>query len=53
LSRKESLPLFSSGVERFIIGLVKKVIIANQFAIISHEAFSIPIDVLPQSLAGG
>lgn len=51
LSRKESLPLFSSGVERFIIGLVKKVIIANQFAIISHEAFSIPIDVLPQSLA--
>jgi len=51
LDRKESLPLFARGVERFMIGLVKKVIIANQFAIISREAFSIPVEVLPQPLA--
>ncbi|MBN2805528.1 MAG: MBOAT family protein [Prolixibacteraceae bacterium] len=51
LSRKESTELFKMGIERLVIGLVKKVIIANQFAIIAKEAFQIPVDVLPQQLA--
>ncbi len=34
-SRKESLNLFASGIERFILGLFKKVIIANNCALIA------------------
>ncbi len=34
-SRKENLILFRSGVRRFILGLFKKVIIANQMAIVA------------------
>lgn len=51
LSRTESYALFSKGIERFVIGLVKKVIIANQFAIIAREAFQLPVELLPQQLA--
>ena len=35
-NRNESLELFSSGVRRFIIGLSKKVIIANNVAIVAN-----------------
>lgn len=36
--RKESFALFSEGVRRFIVGLGKKVIIANQMALIADAA---------------
>ena len=38
---------FAEGVERFIIGIGKKVIIANQVAIIADKAFALP----PHSLS--
>lgn len=38
--RKESLEMFSDGVKRFIIGLVKKSILANEFAVISDRVFT-------------
>lgn len=41
-SRKESFDDFSSGVVRFLIGLSKKVLIANNMAIIADYAFSTP-----------
>ncbi|SUY47323.1 AlgI protein [Clostridium putrefaciens] len=39
--RKESIPQFVSGIERFIIGLSKKVIIANSMGLIADEIFEI------------
>lgn len=39
-NRKESYELFSNGIFRFIIGLGKKVVLANSFAIIADSAFS-------------
>lgn len=39
-NRKESLNLFTSGVRRFVIGLAKKVIIANKMAIIADLIFA-------------
>ncbi len=50
-NRKESFELFSEGVTRFIIGFAKKVILANNFAVISDNSFNlnrtadIPIDL--------
>jgi alginate O-acetyltransferase complex protein AlgI len=38
--RKESVTLFTSGVERFIIGLAKKVILANTAAAVADNVFS-------------
>jgi alginate O-acetyltransferase complex protein AlgI len=38
--RTESLTLFTQGAERFIIGLAKKVIIANAMASLADEIFS-------------
>lgn len=39
--RKESMDLFAEGVQRFILGLGKKVIIANNMALIADQAFGI------------
>lgn len=39
--RDNNLANFSSGIERFTIGLAKKVLIANQFALLADTAFSI------------
>lgn len=39
-NRKESFQLFAEGLRRFIIGLGKKVIIANQMAIIADTVFN-------------
>lgn len=41
-NRKTSINLFADGVERFIIGLAKKMIIANNCAFIADAAFNIP-----------
>lgn len=38
-NRKESVSLFASGIRRFIIGLSKKIILANTFAVIADAAF--------------
>jgi alginate O-acetyltransferase complex protein AlgI len=38
--RKETLTLFSSGIERFIIGLAKKVLIANTMAELADNIFA-------------
>lgn len=36
-SRQESLPLFAEGCERFVIGLFKKVLIANNVAMLAER----------------
>ncbi|WP_452224844.1 MBOAT family O-acyltransferase [Lacinutrix chionoecetis] len=41
-SRKTSYPLFAEGVERFIIGLAKKMIIANNCAFLVDGIFNLP-----------
>lgn len=51
LNRKESIDMFSQGVCRFLVGFGKKVILANNFAIIADRAFSIPNDELSISFA--
>lgn len=38
-NRKENLNDFAIGVNRFIIGLGKKVLLANQFAVVSDTVF--------------
>lgn len=43
-NRKTTLPLFTEGVERFIIGLAKKMIIANNCAFLADGVFSMPND---------
>lgn len=50
-NRKETIDNFSRGIERFILGLIKKVIISNQFGIVAHEAFKLSPDILPQQMA--
>ncbi len=40
VARKNNLSSFSSGVERFVLGLAKKVLIANQFALLADTAFN-------------
>jgi alginate O-acetyltransferase complex protein AlgI len=42
LQRRTRLADFAEGVERFIIGLGKKVLIANQVAIIADKVFNLP-----------
>ncbi|MBQ9991620.1 MAG: MBOAT family protein [Lachnospiraceae bacterium] len=42
--RKENFSLFATGVNKFIFGLAKKVIIANNLAIVSDYAFSMVVD---------
>lgn len=39
--RVETLDLFSTGVVRFIVGLSKKVLLANKFGIIADEIFKL------------
>jgi alginate O-acetyltransferase complex protein AlgI len=41
--RKESLAAFSNGVERFIIGFAKKVIVAGAMAAVGAEIAKVPI----------
>jgi len=44
--RRENLTQFADGLERFVIGLGKKVILANYFAAIADKAYSMPDDEL-------
>jgi len=45
--RQNTRANFVSGIERFVLGLAKKVLIANQFALLADTAFSIA----PQNLS--
>ena len=49
--RANNLTNFSSGVERFVLGLAKKVILANQFAILADTAFNMPTEDLSTFVA--
>lgn len=41
LGRRETLTLFSSGVRRFVVGLAKKMLLANSFAVIADNVFGL------------
>ncbi|MEZ0611758.1 MBOAT family protein [Fibrella sp. WM1] len=45
-SRQTTFYSFSLGIERFIIGLSKKMLLANNFARIADTIFDAPIDVI-------
>jgi len=51
LERKTTLDGFSYGVKRFILGLGKKVLLANTFAIPADEIFGLPQHELSMGLA--
>lgn len=51
LQRKESLELFYKGVQLFIIGLAKKVILANTLAVLADSIFESNSDFLSSSAA--
>ena len=44
--RKINLDKFTKGIKRFIIGLSKKVLIANPMAVIADEVFSLSVNDL-------
>ena len=50
-NRKTSIELFSRGIKRLIIGLAKKMIIANQLGIVADRAFSLNGSELSVSFA--
>ncbi len=49
--RIQDLPRFASGIRRFVIGLAKKVLIADQVARIADAVFGQDADTLPPSVA--
>lgn len=49
--RKETFDLFSNGVCRFIIGLSKKVLIANTLAVVADDAFNSDLSTISVSYA--
>ncbi len=49
--RKETTSLFASGINRFIIGLGKKVLIANNMAVVADRAFKAVGDGTEVSIA--
>jgi len=50
-TRRENFADFSSGVCRFIVGLSKKVLIANNLAIVADKAFNTPSSELSMAMA--
>jgi alginate O-acetyltransferase complex protein AlgI len=50
-SRAMSLNLFVSGIQRFIIGLSKKVLIANSAGDVADKVFALPVDQLSTQVA--
>ena len=50
-SRKETFEGFQQGIIRFIIGLSKKVLLANPMAIVADYAFGLPSEELSVSFA--
>ncbi len=50
-NRANNLSNFTSGIQRFVIGLAKKVLIANQFALLADTAFDLPPENLSAFIA--
>ena len=51
LSRSVNRESFAEGIRRFILGLAKKVLIANQMAVVSDKIFALSANDLTLSLA--
>jgi alginate O-acetyltransferase complex protein AlgI len=51
IDRHASRPQFAEGVRRFIVGLGKKMIIANTVAFTADQIYAIPLDQLTPGLA--
>ena len=51
MNRRETWTGFSEGATRFLIGFLKKVLLANNFALLADKAFSIPADEISFSFA--
>jgi len=51
MRRQESLPLFIQGLERFIYGLAKKMLIANPLGLVVDTIFGLPASELPVYVA--
>lgn len=51
MNRKETWTGFSEGATRFVIGFLKKVLLANNFALLADKAFSMPADEISLSFA--
>jgi len=51
MSRTESVPLFASGVRRFVVGLGKKVLIANTVGALATQVFSAPSEQVTAPVA--
>lgn len=51
VSRQETLDDFASGVQRFTVGLAKKVILSNQFALLADQSFETAPEQLGACLA--
>lgn len=49
--RNATIDDFTDGISRFIIGIAKKVILANQFALIADKAYSLPTETLSSLMA--
>lgn len=50
-SRTQNLSQFSTGIKRFIIGLAKKVIIANNCAVLADAIFAMPTNEMSATIA--
>lgn len=50
-NRQHALNKFAGGIERFLIGLGKKVLLANTFARVADELFALPANELNASMA--
>ncbi|MBN7772386.1 MBOAT family O-acyltransferase [Clostridium aminobutyricum] len=51
MDRKESFEDVSQGVCRFLVGLAKKVLLANNFALVADKAFNMGSDELSMGMA--
>jgi D-alanyl-lipoteichoic acid acyltransferase DltB (MBOAT superfamily) len=51
MNRKETISGFSEGVTRFLVGFSKKILLANNFALLADKAFSVQNDELSFSFA--
>lgn len=51
VNRVVTAPLFASGIRRFVIGLAKKILIANIVAVAADDIFAVPSGDLTPALA--